>query len=106
MMIARGSPAAKLRKRECQRLEQIMSSYLQQGSNVENDDSQSSGTFHEQADMVVDDPGTSDSIVETESTHDFFSWGLLDVDGGFPMSPNEILNLAEELQADDLMGSS
>lgn len=83
-----------------------MSSYLQQGSTEENDDSQSSQTLNKPTYMVLDNPGTSDSIAETESTHDFFSWGLLDVDGGFPMSPNEILNLAEELQADDLMGSS
>ncbi|KAL6899918.1 hypothetical protein GGI43DRAFT_427621 [Trichoderma evansii] len=81
IMIARGSPAARLRKREFQRLEHILVSYLRERLEE------------------------ADRLLETEVMDGFSSWGLLGPDG-FPMSPTEILVLAEELQVDDFIDHS
>lgn len=101
MMIAKGSPAAQLRKREFQRLEDVMTSYLQRG----------------QDEVVPDLPEEVASLSETaaESLRGLFQntdaetvdecspWGLLGSHGGFAMSPTEILTLADSLLMEDFI---
>lgn len=97
MMIAKGSPAAPLRKRELQRLEQIMTSYL---AGLQMD----SSTLQLQSNAGLGSPmGDRSRVADTEYMDSDSPWGLLGAQGGLIMSPGEILQLAGELQMDDFI---
>ncbi|EEU38164.1 uncharacterized protein NECHADRAFT_48289, partial [Fusarium vanettenii 77-13-4] len=99
-MIAKGSPATPLRKRELQRLEQIMTSYLGSGSK----ENPSPLQFQEEPIMrrgmdLPDQPATADVAYVDETS----LWGLLGSHGGYILSPGEIMQLAEGLNMEDFM---
>ncbi|VUC25742.1 unnamed protein product [Clonostachys rosea] len=95
MMIARGSPAARLRKRDFQRLEHIMASYLREGEG--NSSAQDSSCRTPGQGGGFWDPNLSSEMEE------FSPWGLLGSNGNFAISPNEILNLTEGLNMEDFL---
>lgn len=101
MMISRGSPAAPLRKRELQRLEQIMTSYLA-CSQINNECLlQADENFMPSSEGDASESGLARYMEHMESPG-----GLLGVNGGLIMSPGEIIHLAEELQLDDFFDAS
>ncbi|KAJ3542240.1 hypothetical protein NM208_g4208 [Fusarium decemcellulare] len=100
MMIARGSPGAPLRKREMQRLEQIMTSYLRSGSQTNVSPLQFQEDPILAREMGVDEPASTEQGVYVSETS---PWGLLGSQGGLIMSPGQILQLAEELDMEDFM---
>lgn len=98
MMIARGSPAAPLRKRELQRLEQAMTSYLS-GSTSHGSASPSQG--EERAGTLATEEGIQAN--EAGLVDDDLSLGFLAADGGLAMSPGEMMHLAEGLRMEDFV---
>lgn len=99
-MIAKGSPATPLRKRELQRLEQIMTSYLGSGSQT----NPSPLKFQEETALrrgtdLPDQPATTDVVYVDETS----PWGLLGSHGGYILSPGEIMQLAEGLNMEDFL---
>ncbi|KAM6522798.1 hypothetical protein FALCPG4_012413 [Fusarium falciforme] len=99
-MIAKGSPATPLRKRELQRLEQIMTSYLDSGSKTNPSPLQ----FQEEPILrrgmdIPDQTATTDVAYVDETS----PWGLLGSHGGYILSPEEIMQLAEGLNMEDFM---
>ncbi|KAL6360057.1 hypothetical protein LRP88_05755 [Fusarium phalaenopsidis] len=99
-MIAKGSPATPLRKRELQRLEQIMTSYLGSRSQANPAPLQ----FQEVPILgrgmdLPDQPVATDAAYVDETS----PWGLLGSHGGYILSPGEIMQLAEGLNMEDFM---
>jgi hypothetical protein len=99
-MIAKGSPATPLRKRELQRLEQIMTSYLGSRSQANPAPLQ----FQEEPILrrrmdLPDQPAATDVTYVDETS----PWGLLGSHGGYILSPGEIMQLAEGLNMEDFM---
>lgn len=101
MMIARGSPAAPLRKRELQRLQQIMTSYVT-GLQV---DGPALSLLSEES-LGPPMGGETSREAEDRPANSTSPWGLLGTHGGLIMSPAEIMQLAEELQMEDFIVSS
>ncbi|KAF5007515.1 hypothetical protein FDECE_6162 [Fusarium decemcellulare] len=100
MMITRGSPGAPLRKRELQRLEQIMTSYLRSGSQTNVSPLQFQEDPILAREMGVDERTSTEQGGYVSETS---PWGLLGSQGGLIMSPGQILQLAEELDMEDFM---
>lgn len=102
-MIARGSPAAPLRKREFQRLEQVMEAYLaeQPGETEREVQRQLFNSAQDQESIMG--VGNSVGSVGDASYMSQIPWTVQDGLEGFIMSPTDILNMADELQIDDFI---
>ncbi|KAM0424174.1 hypothetical protein ACHAPT_010543 [Fusarium lateritium] len=99
-MIAKGSPATPLRKRELQRLEQIMTSYLVSGSQTNPSPLQFQEEPILRRGMDTTAPAPAPDIAYVNETS---PWGLLGSHGGYILSPGEIMQLAEGLNMEDFM---
>lgn len=102
-MISRGSPAARLRKRDFQRLESIMASFVEahEGDRI----SQSAPDAEAPPE---DDDGSTDwqagtTMHNPDDFDDFLSMGLLDNNSGPMLSPRELLRLADDLHMEDFV---
>lgn len=89
-MIARGSPSASLRKREFQRLEMTMDSYIREEHAVI---SSNSATRRGR-----------NSIIDEDMVP--LSWELLTDESGFTMTANEIIHLADGIDLQEFSAST
>ncbi|TPX17756.1 uncharacterized protein E0L32_002857 [Thyridium curvatum] len=102
-MIARGSPAAPLRKREFQRLEQVMEAYLAEQP-VETEREVPRQLYNSAQDQEsIMGVGNSVGSMGDASYMSQIPWTVQDGIEGFIMSPTDILNMADELQIDDFI---
>ncbi|KAL0931493.1 fungal specific transcription factor [Colletotrichum truncatum] len=90
-MISRGSPAARLRKREFEHLGEILTSFMSYGRQENIKDAETANEHN------------PESHGDTNSVDEMLQWGLLDNQGGFALSPTELMDLAEELQLADFI---
>lgn len=96
IMNQRGSPAAKLRKCDFERLEQLVSSFLGTSSQGNNEYPEEHLSSQENSSEQANAEG-SHNIDPVES----LQWDLFDKESGFALSPTELMDLAESLHMED-----
>ncbi|KAF4807815.1 Proline utilization trans-activator [Colletotrichum siamense] len=96
IMNQRGSPAAKLRKCDFERLEQLVSSFLGTPSQGNNEYPEEHLSSQENSSEQANAEG-SHNIDPVES----LQWDLFDKESGFALSPTELMDLAESLHMED-----